>query len=98
MKGLPSKHLEEELNLVLFGTAEEASEDLRELLLDAITTQMSPGVRYCSVQWATKLFPFPEPSARYICILAAGDKKTEVSEAGQNGLKPNNPTGEYIQQ
>ena len=74
--------------------ADEPSEDLRELLLDAITTQTSPGVRYCSVQWANKLFPFAEPSARYICILAAGDKKTEVSEAGLLGLKPESSPGE----
>ena len=76
-----------------FLPVEKPSEELRALLLDAITTQTSPGVRYCGVQWATKLFPFSDPSARYICILAAGDKKIEVSEAGLDGLKPDSFAG-----
>jgi hypothetical protein len=62
-------------------------EDIRTLLLDGITTQTSSGVRFCSVQWATRLFPFSDATARYICVLAAADKKIEIREAGLNGLK-----------
>lgn len=62
-------------------------EDIRALLLDGITTQTSSGVRFCAVQWATRLFPFWDATARYICILAAADKKVEIREAGLNGLK-----------
>lgn len=73
--------------------AEKPTEELRSLLLDAVTTQTSPGVRYCGVQWANKLYPFSDASARYICVLAAGDKKVEVAEAGVNGLKPESFSG-----
>ena len=62
-------------------------DDIRTLLLDGITTQMSSGVRFCSVQWAVRLFPFSDAAARYICMLAAADTKIEVREAGLNGLK-----------
>lgn len=62
-------------------------EDIRALLLDGITTQTSSGVRFCAVQWATRLFPFSDPTARYICMLACADKKIEIREAGVNGLK-----------
>lgn len=36
-------------------------------------------VRLCATQWANKLFPFDHPPARYICVVAAGDAKLEVS-------------------
>ena len=62
-------------------------DDIRLLLLDAITTQTSSGVRLCAAQWAVRLFPFSDAAARYICILAAADTKIEVREAGVNGLK-----------
>jgi hypothetical protein len=67
--------------------AGEGLENIRALLLDGITTQTSSGVRFCAVQWATRLFPFSDATARYICMLAAADKKIEIREAGLNGLK-----------
>ena len=61
-------------------------QDIKALLLEGIGNP-SEGVRLCSTQWATRLFPFADVEARYICVLAAADKKLEVREAGLNGLK-----------
>ena len=51
------------------------------LLLDAITTKTSSGVRFCAVQWAVRLFPFSDAAARYICMLAAADTKASNYQA-----------------
>ena len=66
--------------------AGQALQDIKALLLEGIGNP-SEGVRLCSTQWATRLFPFADVEARYICVLAAADKKLEVRETGLNGLK-----------
>lgn len=60
---------------------------IQELLLEGIRNP-SEGVRFCAAQWAVRLFPFGDVTARYVCILAAADHKLEVREAGLNGMKP----------
>lgn len=42
----------------------------------------------CAVQWACRLFPFHHVSARWVCVLAAGDTKHEVREQAAAGLRP----------
>ena len=57
--------------------------------------------RLCAVQWANRLFPFHHVPARYICAMAAGDKKLEIREEGQAGLtcpKPQQGTPKLILQ
>lgn len=48
---------------------------------------MQAAVRLCAVQWAVKLFPYKHISARYICVLGAGDSKVEVADEAQRGLR-----------
>ena len=50
-------------------------------------------VRLAAAQWAGRLFPFGHVPARYVCVLAAGDEKLGVREAGVAGLLPPKPGG-----
>jgi hypothetical protein len=63
------------------------SAKLEAVLLDSITSS-NESVRLCAVQWATRLFPFAHPPARYVCVLGAGDKRFDVREEAARGLKP----------
>jgi len=52
----------------------DAKEELMNLLIEAVT-QNSHQARFCAVYWANRLFPFSEPRARHINLLAIDDKK-----------------------
>ena len=43
--------------------------------------------KLCAAQWASKLFPASHVPSRYICVMAAGDTKLEIREAGSAGLR-----------
>ena len=60
---------------------------MEALLLNAVTAE-EEAARLCAAQWAQRLFAFDHVPARYVCIMAAGDNKLEVREAGLAGLKP----------
>ena len=63
------------------------SAKLEAVLLDNIASS-NESVRLCAVQWASRLFPFAHPPARYVCVLGAGDKRFDVREEAARGLKP----------
>ncbi len=67
-------------------TGEDAAK-IEALLLNSITAP-EEGRRLAAAQWALRLFDFRHVPARYVCVLAAGDGKLEVKEAGASGLKP----------
>ena len=60
-------------------------DEIRQLLLSSMDSP-SEGVRYCAVQWALRIFPLKDFSARYICILGSADHKAEVRESALKGL------------
>lgn len=60
---------------------------MEALLLKAVSAE-EEAARLCAAQWAQRLFAFDHVTARYVCIMAAGDKKLEVREAGLAGLRP----------
>uniref|UniRef100_A0A383W1Y8 Proteasome component Ecm29 N-terminal domain-containing protein n=1 Tax=Tetradesmus obliquus TaxID=3088 RepID=A0A383W1Y8_TETOB len=60
-------------------------EELEGLLLSSISSEQA-AVRLCAAQWAAKLFLRSHMPSRYVCLLAAGDAKPEVREAGLTGL------------
>ena len=64
---------------------EEAAR-LEALLLQSIASPQE-ATRLAAASWAHRLLPFSCPSARYISILAAGDAKLDVREAGAMGLQ-----------
>ncbi len=59
-----------------------------EALLQAAAASGDEAPRLAATQWAVRLFPFGHVPARYICVLAAGDAKLELREAGAAGLAP----------
>ena len=61
--------------------------EIEALLLESIAAP-EEGRRLAAVRWALRLFPFRHVAARYVCCVAAGDRKLEVREAGLGGLKP----------
>jgi len=66
------------------GAAANATE-LEAMLLHHAASE-SPAVRLAAAQWANRLFPRNHVASRYVCLLAAGDTKPEVREAGLIGL------------
>lgn len=74
--------------MVIYGlfTGEDAAK-IEALLLNSIAAP-EEGRRLAAAQWALRLFDFRHVPARYVCVLAAGDGKLEVKEAGASGLKP----------
>lgn len=60
---------------------------MQQLLLDSIAAP-EDGRRLAAVHWAGKLYGFSDVPARYIGVLAAGDAKLEVREAGLASLQP----------
>jgi hypothetical protein len=66
--------------------AGEAAARVEDLLLESVGAP-EEAARLCAAQWAQQLFPFHSVAARYVCIIAAGDVKLEVREAGLAGLK-----------
>ena len=74
-----------------FASASASDEDdaqLLDLLLDAASSSQHEAVRSCAATWACRLFPGDHPRSRWICLLAAGDDKLSVREAGEAGLEP----------
>lgn len=57
-----------------------------EALLLASVASPKEAARLAAAQWAMRLFDFAHVPARYVCVLAAGDTKLEVREAGAAGL------------
>lgn len=69
---------------------------MEKLLLEAVAAK-EEAARLCAAQWAQRLFAFDHVPARYICVVAAGDTKLEVREAGLAGLdKPKPQLGAHI--
>ena len=67
--------------------ADEAFQRIEGLLLHSIASPLE-APRLCAVQWARTLYRPSSPVACWICVLAAGDTKLEVREAGNKGLLP----------
>lgn len=74
------------------GAGGEAGAAVQALLLRTVTSP-EEAVRGAAVQWAVRLYPFAHAPARYICILAAGDVRYSIAEAGLAGLQPPAPRG-----
>ena len=60
---------------------------MQALLLESMGHR-EDAVRMAALQWALKLFPFSHVPARYIALLAAGDARFQLCEAGLEGLSP----------
>ena len=58
---------------------------LREILLKNID-KAEHHARYCAVKYATTIYPFSNPFARYLCLLGASDQKLEIREEALKGL------------
>lgn len=67
--------------------AGESAAAIEALLLSNISSEHQ-AARFCSVRWASQLFPFSHVPARYICLIGAGDEKLDVREAALSGLRP----------
>ena len=68
-----------------------ASEVTKELLMGLLlSSHRIPAhqPRFCAVYWANRLFAFRDVRARYVCLLAIGDPKTEVRDEARKGLEP----------
>lgn len=63
-----------------------AASEIETLLLESIAAP-EEARRLAAVQWVKKLYPFHNVAARYVCCLAAGDRRMEVRDAGLSGLK-----------
>ena len=59
--------------------------ELEELLLESVASEQE-AAKLCAAQWASRLFPPSHVPSRYVCVMAAGDAKLEVREAGSAGL------------
>ena len=73
----------------------QALHELEALLLESVAAQQE-AAKLCAAQWASRLFPLSHVPSRYVCVIAAGDAKLEVREAGSPGLQgpTTNPSGE----
>ena len=72
------------------GYAGEAAASMEALVLDS-SGSVQEAVRLAGAQWAARLFPCGHVPACYVCVLAAGDEKLGVREAGAAGLLPPKP-------
>ncbi|KAI8892685.1 proteasome stabiliser-domain-containing protein [Globomyces pollinis-pini] len=63
----------------------ETLDKIRQLILQHID-QHDHHARYVSIKYVTTLFPFSDPFARYICLIACSDIKLEVKEIAMAGL------------
>ncbi|KAJ3334655.1 hypothetical protein HDU91_002616 [Kappamyces sp. JEL0680] len=61
------------------------AEAVKDILLDNIDKD-TVQARFSAVRYANRIFPFSDPFARYICLLAVADAKLEVQEEGLKGL------------
>lgn len=62
------------------------------LLLESAASEQE-AAKLCAAQWAARLFPLTHVPTRYVCVIAAGDSKLEVREAGSAGLQaPSSPS------
>ena len=64
----------------------QALHELEALLLESVASQQE-AAKLCAAQWASRLFTLSHVPSRYVCVIAAGDAKLEVREAGGAGLK-----------
>lgn len=64
----------------------QALHELEALLLESVASQQE-AAKLCAAQWASRLFPLSHVPSRYVCVIAAGDAKLEVREAGSAGLQ-----------
>ena len=70
----------------------QALHELEALLLESVASQQE-AAKLCAAQWASRLFPLSHVPSRYVCVIAAGDAKLEVRDAGGAGLKgPTTPS------
>ena len=67
-------------------TSGKALTELEELLLESVASEQE-AAKLCAAQWAARLFPLSHVPSRYVCVMAAGDAKLEVREAGSAGLR-----------
>lgn len=45
-------------------------------------------IRFASIFFTNRLFPFKSPEARFICLVCMDDVKLEVKEEARRGLTP----------
>jgi len=69
-----------------------AAAELCSLLTQAVTAP-AEAVRVCAAVWAGTLFPRSHVQSRWVCVLAAGDGRLAVREAGEAGLASGGGTG-----
>ncbi|XP_024395125.1 LOW QUALITY PROTEIN: uncharacterized protein [Physcomitrium patens] len=70
--------------------------EIESLLLENIKLSES-GARFCSVLWATRLYPFSHAPSRFICMLGAGDVKLDIREMANEGLRAPNAEKEGVE-
>lgn len=63
----------------------EVAKEVESLLLENARAPESEA-RFCSMLWATRLYPFSHAPSRFLCMLGAADVKLDIREMAQQGL------------
>lgn len=74
----------------------DVGKEVEGLLFENIKAPESEA-RFCSVLWATRLYPFSHAPSRFICMLGVGDVKLDIREMAQQGLNAAKPEKEGVE-
>lgn len=74
----------------------DVAKEVESLLFENIKASESEA-RFCSVLWATRLYPFSHAPSRFICMLGVGDVKLDIREMAQQGLNASKPEKEGVE-
>ena len=73
----------------------DVAKEVESLLFENIKASESEA-RFCSVLWATRLYPFSHAPSRFICMLGVGDVKLDIREMAQQGLSASKSEKETV--
>jgi proteasome component ECM29 len=79
-----------------YKTNPDVAKEVESLLFENIKASESEA-RFCSVLWATRLYPFSHAPSRFICMLGVGDVKLDIREMAQQGLSAPKPENETLE-
>ncbi|CAK9863286.1 unnamed protein product, partial [Sphagnum jensenii] len=67
------------------GCSAAVAKEVEALLLENAAAVEAES-RFCSILWATHLYPSSHAPSRYLCMLGAADSKLDIREMAQQGL------------
>ncbi|CAM6029521.1 unnamed protein product [Sphagnum balticum] len=67
------------------GCSAAVAKEVEALLLENAAAVAAES-RFCSILWATHLYPSSHAPSRYLCMLGAADSKLDIREMAQQGL------------